>query len=298
MRQTNKRALLAATAAGLFLSLSSCANLKNVYLQNSGINLPLEESRIVDISVYSKKMDMPMPCRIYLPKGYGAGTDYLVLYGLNAFGANEDMWINAGLTGSADLLIDSGDIPPLIMVFPFTKDWTIKEIMVDLEDGKVDEPNIDQFICSELVDYIDKRFDTIRSAKARSICGFSMGGEIALRTAFRHTKLFGEAGGYSPSVHSADYSDIQLEKWLFPNDDLSKTKNIVSYDKRKGLLKLSLYLYAGSAYDPFFAGVKSLQDALEKRGIKSEFHPYDGGHSLDHNNRDFGNYLRFFFTEK
>jgi predicted esterase len=44
---------------------------------------------------------------------------------------------------------------------------------------------------------------------------------------------------------------------------------------------LSIYLDCGGASDPFSAGAVSLQDALTARGIASEFHPHDGGHSLD-----------------
>lgn len=52
------------------------------------------------------------------------------------------MWIDSGIGIAADELIDKGEINPMIMVFPYTKDANLKEISKDLEDGKVDERNI------------------------------------------------------------------------------------------------------------------------------------------------------------
>ncbi|MBN2535821.1 MAG: hypothetical protein JXB88_23275 [Spirochaetales bacterium] len=280
--------------AFILLALFGCAT-KNQDLIESGFSLPLTESRIIDLPVISVYMGREMPCRIYFPKGYGGGNDYPVWYGLHSYGSIETMWINAGITESADKLIESTTIDPIIMVFPYTRYATSKEIKQDFEDdGKFDERNMDRFIWKELVPFIDSRYDTVRSASGRYIGGLSMGGAIALRVAFHHTDLFSKVGGYTPAITSGDYSDRQLEKWLYPNDDVSKINDVVEFAGKKGLDKLAVYLDAGNTNDPFFPGVKSLNEALQKRGIKSGFHPYNGGHSLEHNNRDFENYLRFY----
>jgi len=280
--------------AFILLALSGCTT-KNQDLIESGFSLPLTESQIIDLPVKSVYMGREMPCRIYFPKDYGSGNDYPVWYGLHGYSSTETMWINAGMTESADKLIASNTINPIIMVFPFTRYATAKEIRQDFEeDGKFDETNMDRFIWKELVPFIDSRYNTVRSASGRYIGGLSMGGAIALRIAFHHTGLFSKAGGYTPAVTSGDYSDRQLEKWLYPNDDISKINDVVKFAGKKGFDKLSVYLDAGNTNDPFYSGIKSLNQALQKRGIKSEFHPYDGGHSLEHNNRDFENYLRFY----
>ena len=276
------------------IALCGCAE-KNKYLRESGIALPLKDSMVIDFSVKSNYMRREMPCRIYLPKGYGGGRDYPVWYGLNSYGTTESMWIQAGITESADELIDLGTISPLIMVFPYTRDATAQELKKDFEDdGKFDERNIDRFICEELIPYIDSCYDTARSADKRYIGGFSMGGAIALRLALRHTDIFSKVGGYSPAVTFRDYSGRQLEQWLFPNDNPDMIDDITKFDRKKKLDKLAVYLDAGNSNDPFSVGVQSLYDALQKRRIKSEFHLYNGGHSLDHNKRNFQNYLQFY----
>ncbi len=283
-------------ALSVILLICGCRSIKkNEDLINSGIALPLKESILIDISVKSRYMEREMPCKIYFPAGYGTGRLFPVWYGLHGHSSTESMWPNAGITLSADKLIENHELRPLIMIFPFTKEADAKEILKDREDdGKFGERNMDRFISRELVSWIDSHYDTVKSAKDRYIGGLSMGGAIALRTAFHHPDQFSRVGGYSPALTSSDYSGTQLEKWLYPNDDAGKIKDVVKFAEKNGFTKLSVYLDAGNSNDPFSAGVQSLQPALEKRGIKSEFHLYEGGHSLEHNKGDFSAYLKFY----
>lgn len=245
------------------------------------VSEPLENSQIIKLSMESKYLDKKVPYIVYLPKGYGDGTEFPVWYGLHSFSMNETMWINNGIAEAADELIDSGEIDPLIMVFPFVKDATLREIEADLkDDGKLDERNVDKFISKELIPYIDSHYFTITSQDGRFIGGFSMGGMMALRIAFHHTDLFTKVGGYSPGVLSNDYSDKQLEKWLFPNDNVDEIDDLVAFAKEKGFTNLNIYLDAGNSNDPFTVGLQSLYEALQLRNIKSKFMIYDGGHSL------------------
>ncbi len=287
-----KNAALISLAALTGLMFCGCSGI-NADRRSSGVSEPLKESRIMDLSVKSNYMGREMPCKIYLPKGYGDKKDYPVWYGLHGYGSNESMWIDKGIAGTADELIDNGGIEPVIMVFPYTRDATLKEISKDVEDdGKLDERNMDQFLSKELVPYIDAHYRTVTSSDGRYIGGFSMGGMIALRIAFHHPDLFSKVGGYSPAVVSSDYSDKQLEKWLFPNENTDEITDIVKYDKKKGLDKLNVYLDCGGANDPFTVGIQSLYDALQKRGIKSEIHLMDGGHTLRQASEK--DYLKFY----
>lgn len=276
-----RRGALISFAAFLCLNLFGCTS-KNDVLRSSGFSEPIKESRVLELSVESSYMGRKMPCRVYLPKGYGGGKDYPVWYGLHGYSSNESMWIdNGGVVEAADDLIDKGEIEPIIMVFPLTKTTTIKEINKDLEDdGKLGETNMDQFMCKELIPYIDSHYYTVSAADGRYIGGFSMGGMIALRIAFHHPDLFSRVGGYSAAVISSDYSDKQLEKWLFPNDNVDAITDIFKFDKKKGFQKLTVYLDAGKDNDPFSVGLQSLYDALQKKGVKSEFNLHEGGHTL------------------
>ncbi len=264
------------------ITLSGCAGKSVTTLRTASVSEPLKESQVVKISLESEYMGKTMPAMIYLPKGYGDGQEYPVWYGLHGHSSFENMWIDkAGAAKAADELIDNGEIEPLVMVFPYIKDATLQEIQKDkADDGKFGERNIDQYLSKELVPYIDSHYFTKTSSDGRYIGGFSMGGMIALRVAFHHPELFSKVGGHSAAVLSRDYSDKQLEQWLFPNDNFDNLTDIVKFDKDKGFDKLNVYLDVGKNDDSFSAGVQSLYDALQKRGIQSEFLLFDGGHTL------------------
>lgn len=270
---------------------------KGANIRSSGFSEPLKESGVIELSVKSEYMGREMPCKVYLPKGYGDGKEYPVWYGLHGYSSNESMWLdNGGIGKAADELAENEEIEPIIMVFPYTKDATLKEIAKDLEDGKIDERNMDRFLSKELVPYIDSHYYTVRSAEGRYIGGFSMGGMIALRIAFHHPDMFSKVGGYSAAVLSSDYSDKQLEKWLYPNDKVGEIADIAKFDRGKGLDKLTVFLDAGKTNDPFAAGLQSLNDALRERGIRSEFRLFDGGHTLQVNS--VKDYLKFYAAKK
>lgn len=258
-----------------------------------GFREPLTTSQVIELTLDSKYLKRSMPYIIYLPKSYGNGDKYSVWYGLNSYSTNEAMWINNGAATAADELIDTGEIEPLIMVFPYTKDASLKEIEEDLKDGIVDERNFDQFLCREVIPYIDTHFDTKNKPEDRYIGGFSLGGMIALRIAFHHTELFSKVGGYSAGVLYSDYSGTQLEKWLYPNEAIDDLRG---FDTRKGFQKLSVMLDVGNSNDPFAVGLKSLHEALQKRGVNSQFELFDGGHTL--RREKLKDYLKFYVQKE
>lgn len=123
-----------------------------------------------------------------------------------------------------------------------------------------------------------------------------MGGMMALRIAFHHPNLFSKVGAYSPSILANDFSDRQLESWLYPNDNIKKFSNVKKFAKKKGFTHLHIYVDAGKTNDPFLVGVQSLYKALQLRNISSELLIYDGGHSLQINL--VKDYLRFYTGAK
>lgn len=253
---------------------------------------PLEQYQVIELSMESKYLNKTIPYIIYLPKGYGDGTEYPVWYGLHSYGTNESMWLDYGIGEIADELATNGEIDPLIMVFPYVKDASLNEIEEDLKDGRIDERNTDKFISQELIPYIDAHYFTVTSSDGRFIGGFSMGGMMALRIGFHHADSFSKIGGYSPAVLSPDYSDKQLEKWLYPNDNMDEIDDVINFAKEKGFNSLNIYMDAGTMNDPFSVGIQSLHKALEIREIQSELLIYEGGHTLQKDSLE--DYLKFY----
>ena len=259
-----------------------------------GIDSPLTESLVMELSLESRCMERDMPFMIYFPEGYGGEEAYPVWYALHGYSADESMWIDFGIAGAADALIAGGAIDPMIMVFPLTRYDSLKTIQADLEDdGKRGESRMDRFLCEELVPYIDTHCNTVPSAKGRYIGGFSMGGMIALRTAFHHPDLFSKVGGYSPAMTYSDFSGRELEEWLYPYED-TETADIQEIAASKGIDKLDVWLDYGTANDPFSEGIQSLYQALQERGIDSQLHIYEGGHDLHNAMENIEELLAFY----
>ena len=245
------------------------------------VNEPLHQSQVVRLSYESIHMGIKVPFMVYLPAGYGNGEKYPVWYGLHGYSSSENMWLQtAGVGKTADQMIKRGEIRPLIMVFPLTRYDSAKVIREDMMDGKRDASQMERFVCSELVPYIDSHYNTEKSPDSRYIGGFSMGGYFALEIAFRHPDLFSKVGGYSPALMYSDFSGRQFEKWIFPGYDAEQICDPAAFARDQGLGRLKVYLDCGSVNEPFSDGAQSLYKALKERGISVEFQMHGGGHSL------------------
>ena len=284
--------MIALIAMALLLALGCAGKARDSF----GVAGPLEESQTMRLTLKSRYMEQEMPFMVYFPKGYGGGDTYPVWYALHGYGSTESMWIDAGIGEAADDLMGRGVIDPMIMVFPLTRYDSVRIIQADMADGKRDESRIDQFLCRELIPHIDAHCDTAASPEGRYIGGFSMGGMIALRIAFHHPDLFGRAGGYSPALPSGDYSGTQFEKWLYPNETFEDV-DAAALARKNGITGLTVWLDSGTANDPFAEGILSLYEALKKRGVRTEYHIYDGGHDIHNVMNSMKEHLAFYSTE-
>jgi len=241
---------------------------------------PLPTSQTTRLTLESAAMDATVPFIVYLPAGYTPTQKYPVWYAMHGYSSSENWWLNDGHVGErADALMASGDLAPMIMVFPKTRYDDAKTIEADMADGVRGPSRMEEFLCEELIPYIDAHYSTISTAEGRYIGGFSMGGLFALQIGLHQPQLFSKIGAYSPALTYSDFSGDHFERWL--STDPADANALDGYAKAHNMDKLSIYLDCGAESDPFSAGAATLYDALMARGIKSEFHPHAGGHSLD-----------------
>ncbi len=134
---------------------------------------------------------------VYLPDGLDRAASPLpVVYLLHGFGASGKEWQDAGgLLELLDDLIGSGTIAPLIAVMPSAgKSWYV-------DSARFGGPgDYETAIIKTLVEEIDHRFPTSKSAAGRGVVGISMGGFGALRLAFKHPDVFGSVVALSPGL--------------------------------------------------------------------------------------------------
>jgi enterochelin esterase-like enzyme len=147
-------------------------------------------------TVLSSITGSPAEFYVYLPPCYGSDPQvrYPVLFLFHGLGRTPDQWHDLGLEATADHLIVSGQIPPLLIVLP----------SISGSDSN------DAAFLADLLPAVDARFQTLAARKHRAIGGVSRGAEWALRLALRRADLFGAMGAHSISPSANALADFYL----------------------------------------------------------------------------------------
>jgi enterochelin esterase-like enzyme len=146
-------------------------------------------------SFFSKSLGRRMLYEVYLPDGYRSGQQhYSTLYLLHGAGGDEHAWPELGhIKEKADRLIETGAIPPAIIVMPGCQAcWWV--------DGAKEQA--ETAFWSDLVPLIDMRYRTIETRGGRLIAGLSAGGYGAVRYALRYPNRVAAAAALSPAVYT------------------------------------------------------------------------------------------------
>jgi enterochelin esterase-like enzyme len=264
----NIRMLKVLLSVGAALCLCSCGG-------GSDGSLPVQAGAaktglMRTVSVYSPALMATRAVRIYTPYGYSSETKYPVLYILHGSGSDIDSWMpELGMNSRADMLIREGRIRPLIIVAP------------QMDDSYGAGANED-FLCKDLIQYIDSHFSTDPTRENRFIGGLSMGGFIALHNAFFHADLFSKVGG-----HSA---------YLYTKTGLNETvENPIITARQRDLTNLKVFLDTGVG-DEFNLTLclSELYGILQSKGVESEYHAWPGGHDASYWAGNVDKYLLFY----
>jgi len=201
-----------------------------------------QEGELVITKVYSQALEGNLlgdsPTRnltIYLPPGYDEDPTqhYPVVYLLHGYGANNLLWTGRGYLREkvnikyiADSLIHLGKIRPLIIVAPDARNkyggsfYTNSKVTGNWED----------FIVTELVEYIDKTYRTIAQNSGRGIAGHSMGGYGTIMLAMKYPDIY--CCAYALSSCCLDFEENYL---IGKKDSIPVILRIKTKDQFKGL---------------------------------------------------------------
>lgn len=145
---------------------------------------------IVDtVDTYSSSMKKTIKAVVITPDNYATAQALPVVYLLNGYSGNYRSWI-AGAKG----IETEVDLYQIIIVCPDgNNSW--------YWDSPVD-PNYkyETYVSTELVNWIDSKYKTIKDKKGRGITGLSMGGHGGLYLAIKHPDVFGAGGSMSGGV--------------------------------------------------------------------------------------------------
>jgi S-formylglutathione hydrolase FrmB len=146
-------------------------------------------SAVVDtVNIYSNAMHKDLKCVVIRPSDKKLKHNTLpVIYLLHGYGGWYSNWIIR-----APELKNYADDYKLIIVCPEggNSSWYF--------DSPIDTTmRYETFVATEVPDYIDSHYNTIKDRKGRAITGLSMGGHGSLFLAFRHADRFGACGSMS-----------------------------------------------------------------------------------------------------
>ncbi len=144
------------------------------------------------LAVQSNRMHKDIKTVVILPASYEAsGTSFPVLYLLHGAFGNYTNWIS-----KVPHIQQLADENRIIIVCPdggFTS-WYF--------DSPIDSSfQYETFISTELPQYVDAKYNTIKDRKGRAITGLSMGGHGSIFIGYRHAATFSACGSTSGALH-------------------------------------------------------------------------------------------------
>jgi len=145
---------------------------------------------------------------VYLPPGYDQEPDrhYPVLYmqdGQNIFSTEQAAFVSWDVDITADRLIGSGLIEPIIIVGVANTMWRDDEYTPTFDRSEGSGGGADlylDYLTEEIIPLIEGNYRTLPDRADRAVCGSSLGGLLALYAAMRHTETFGQVAAISPSL--------------------------------------------------------------------------------------------------
>lgn len=155
--------------------------------------------------------------QVYTPPGYDHKREqgYPVVYLLHGFPFTEksfidihtwDEWINPagiftvypdfpedGFRNWVDNLIETGEIEPMIIVMPNA----MSSYGFSFYSNSILNGDFEDYIVYDLVNFMDKRYNTIASNEGRAVIGHSQGGYAAFKFGMLHPDVFGTVASHS-----------------------------------------------------------------------------------------------------
>jgi S-formylglutathione hydrolase FrmB len=271
------------------------------------------QSRIDCNALNSRILKHPVHYCVYLPASYDTGAaqhtarNYPVLYFLHGLGDNERMLFNSGGWTLLDDLRRQHKIGEFLIVAPEGG----RTFYINSADGST---RYSDFFLQEFIPLIETTYHISKGRDNRAISGISMGGYGALRFAFSHPEMFSTVSAQSAALitESPQELDIaarsgaplgKLLATVFGNPiQVQHWKNnspfFLASRNEAALRRLSIYFNCGQEDNYGFEnGAAALHQQLQKEGVKHEYHPYPGDHSLSYFLAHFAEVMEFHSRE-
>lgn len=148
---------------------------------------------------------------VYLPNGYHETDDrFPVLYWFGGWGLGSTNPMGGIAASSIDAAIESGKVPPTIIVSMPVDAPTFDHSLYLSSDVFGDWEG---FATSEVIPFIDANYRTIATPESRGIAGFSAGGFTALMLPLLQPNTWGAIGAIDPSSWTIAAAVRDAESW-------------------------------------------------------------------------------------
>lgn len=144
---------------------------------------------------------------VYLPAGYETGERfYPVIYLLPGGGeqTHNDWFIRGRAAETLDRLIESGEMPPAIVVSPDPRRTNRPEFNTYYLDDSDGTELWETMFFADFVPEIESRYRVLEGEEFRGAVGISMGGYAALIYTYRHPEFFSAVAAMSPAIRTDD----------------------------------------------------------------------------------------------
>jgi S-formylglutathione hydrolase FrmB len=245
-------------------------------------------ARVDSITIESKAMKTSVKTIAILPNvALSVPAQHCpVIYLLHGYSGNEKQWIEIKKD-----LPQIADEKGIIFVCPDGKNsWYL--------DSPLDKTSqYETFISIELVQWIDKNYNTLADRNHRAITGLSMGGHGALYNAFRHKDVFGAVGSMSGAVdirqRGDNYGLVRLLGDVNQNKENWETHSVLNQINNISNGDLAIYFDCGVS-DFCFKLNEALSEALWSKGIDHEYSIRHGQHNAAYWRNSIDYHILFF----
>ncbi len=198
---------------------------------------------------------------------------------------------------TADDLIESGTIKPLIIVCPNMDNSRGINSSEDYQEvtgkyGLVHKGRYEDYLLKEVIPFVDSTFHTITDRSARYIGGVSSGGYTALNIGLRHQNLFSKIGGHMPAI---DLSFEEEDECYFADETMWLKNDPITIAEQSEFDDLEVYLDDGSEDEgQFYRACEKLFRILLQKGADVQNYLTTGHHNGEYIMSHIEEYLRFY----
>ena len=253
-----------------------------------GVIHPSFAAKVDTVETFSPAMNKKIKAVVFTPESYSQGSEYPVVYLLHGYSGSYADWSKKAAQNIGQMVDQNG----LIVVCP---DGGFSSWYFDSPvDGSM---KYETYVARELVNWVDKKYKTIRKPSARAITGLSMGGHGALYLALKNQDVFGAAVSMSGGVDIRPFpNNWYLSKRLGPYPKAPENWESHTVINMLHLVtpnSLALIIDCGTG-DFFYQVNKNLHEKMVERNIAHDFISRPGGHTWDYWNNAVKYQLLYF----